>query len=314
MKKYINNELNHAYKLFEQNNNDEIKRTIDDLNKIKEDVFKAKDCSYESDNLSNLINIKLNNYIYSFILSVIDLYAAIPLLETETSMKYPIIRKQIISDKYIYDFSNRILEYENFTNNFSFNKNNLKIFENAHPLLKRSDSRCLIYKKYYDNNAIILLNRYNNITDLVGPLKKFIELLEFNNNVAFSNNTEIIEYYMQHKTIQKLINNGSSEAKKLLIISIDNMVYNARLLKKSVHNKDWKHLTGKTVFKLLDFINHAIAIELVNNGISLNELFDYLKNCSNNEYINISDLSIEKDSIENNIKIYANKLTKKQYI
>jgi len=313
MKKYINSELNNAYKLFEQNNTNEIKKTIDGLNKLKEDIFKTKDCSYESDTLSNLINIKLNDSIYNFILSIIDIYAAIPLLETETSIKYPIIRKQIISDKYIYDFSNRILETEKFTNKFSFNKNNLRIFENAHPLLKHSDSRCVIYKNYYDNKAIILLNRYNSITDLVGPLKKFIEILEFNNNIAFTNNTSILEYYMQHKAIQKLINNGNNDAYKLLIITIDNMAYNARLLKKNVHNKDWKHLTGKIVFKLLNFINHAIAIELINNNISLNEIFNYLENCPSDKYINISDLSIEKDNIENNIYIYINKLTKKQY-
>ena len=313
MKKYINNELNHSYELFEQNKNNNIKRTIDELNKLKNDIFKTKDCSYDSDTLSNLINIKLNDSIYNFILSIIDLYASIPLLETETSMKYPIIRKQIISDNYIYDFSNRILEAENFSNNFKFDKYNLKIFENAHPLLKRSDSRCIIYRKYYDNKAIILLNRYNNITDLVVPLKKFIEILEFNNNITFSNNTEIFEYYMQHKTIQKLISNGNHDAHKLLITSIDNMVYNARLLKKNVHNKDWKHLTGKTVFKLLDFTNHAIAIELVNNNISLNDLYSYLSNHSNNEYININDFSINTHNIENNINTYVNKLTKKQY-
>ena len=314
MKKYINNELNYAYEKYELNNDDKINKTIEDLNKLKEDVFKLKNYSYDSDTLSNLINIKLNDYIYSFILYLIELYIFIPLLETETSIKYPIIRKQIISDKYIYDFSYRILESEKFLINFSFNKNNLKIFENNHSLLKKSDSRCVIYKKYYANKAIMLLNRYNNITDLVAPLKKFIEVVDFNDNILFSNNSQIFEYYMQHKTIQKLINNGNIDAYKLLISTIDSMVYNARLLKKSTENKDWKHLTGNIVFKLLDFANHAIAIELVNNNISINELFNILRNSPNDEYINISKLPIKKDNIENNINNYVNKLTKKQYL
>ena len=313
MKKYINNELNCANKLYEQSKNDDIKSTIDELNKLNNDLFKYKDHSFESDLLSNIINIKLNDSTYNFIIYLLNLYSSVPQLETETSTKYPIVRKQIISDNYIYEFANRVLKCEKFTKPFTFSPKTLHIFENNSSIFKKSDSRCIVYRNYYTKNATILLNKYNSIRDLVHPLRKFIEVIEYNEGINFSNKTLIIEYYMQHKAIQELINRGNNDAKKYLLTIIDTMVYNARLLKKSVTNKNWKNLPSSTIFKLLDFTNHAISIELINNNISLNELYTELQSLSNDEYINISQISIENSSLKNNIDNYVKKYIKKQY-
>lgn len=310
---FINNELHYAHKVYNERQDNNIIKTIEELESIKKDIFKYKDNSCESDLLRNLIDVKLSDSIYSFMLFMIEIYSKIPQLETETSIKYPIIRKQYISDKYIYDFSNRLLKNEKISIHFTFNNNNLIIFDNKNFKFKKPDSRCIVYKRYYTNNSMILLNKYNSIRDLVLPIKKFIEIIEYNNNIPFSNNTEIMEYYLQHKAIKKLIDAGNKDAYKLYISLVDNMVYNARLLKKQINNKDWKHLQPTIIFKLLDFTNQALAIELVNSNISFNDLYNILNSNNLNEYIDINNMPINKESVKANNKIYRNTLEKKQY-
>lgn len=308
---FINNELYSAHKIINQNM--DVIKTIENLETIKNDIFKHHDNSCETELYKKMINVKLNDQIYSFILFLIELYSSIPQLETETSYKYPIIKKQYISEKYIYEFSNRILKEENFSKPFNFNGKSLIIFKNQ-SRFKRNDSRCIVYSRYYTNDIMILLNRYNNIRDLVQPLKKFIEIINYYENISFTNETEIIEYYIYHKAINKLIVHGNKEANKLYMTSIDNMVYNARLLNNKIKDKDWKHLPAKIIFKLLDFTNHAIALELnSNNEIALNDLFSLSQNNNTDKYPDINLLPIKRNNVENHIDNHINKLLKKQY-
>lgn len=278
-------------------------KTKRDLEAIKKDFCDNKGGYGEMEKFVNLANIKMNPNFYEFIKQIAEYYAKMPLTETETSTKIPIVEKRkYISDNIIISFLNKLYNEElNTPGKVRFSNENIKIFRNSF-LGKKFNDGCMVYHNYYNGYSVLLLRRYFSIKDFIISACKCVELLpeiEFEN---YDNIVNIMTYYMKYKALEKIRTEFiQKDADALNIQFTDRLIMTARKIKSVTNNKCWDDIPKNDQAYILNFIDRVIAINLIiEKCTSLNEMLK-LGN-ENGVLFNIEDFSIDTETILNNTK------------
>ena len=308
MEIFLDNEVKKAKRL-KRIHGDDISlydKTIEQISSIKNDLFKCKDGSYETIFLNNLFNIKIDDNLFNFIMTIVNEYANIPLLEIESSIEYPVLSKMNISDNYLLYYPNKILKEQGITELF-LSRENFKIFEISTFNRLKMYERAILYNRYYTNESFILLNKYYSVIDLIEPIKTTILLLNYNN---YNNSSHILRYFIEHKALNYLIDNNNIDSINYNHIIIDNLVRKARQIKRVCQNIDRTHLDKTAIKNIIDFIDHVLGLELSRLDITYEELSTLLNNSNT---ISLKNLPISESSIIEKANNYTEKILKKQY-
>lgn len=81
------------------------------------------------------------------------------------------------------------------------------------------------------------------------------------NDLDYNNTINIMQYYMQAKSLQLYNEFNSREADKLNLLINDSLIYEARTMKKML-NSGWDNLSIFYKGKILDFTNQIIGMQL----------------------------------------------------
>ena len=252
-------------------------------------------------------NLPCNNIqtIYNEAYNIIKRYSNMSLLETELPLDYPILRTRRKPDKeQIINFINEVYNEEmpeyntpNITNE------NIKIF--SLPLIKKiiNNGKCVLYKQYYEDRSIILLNSYYNIKDYINSTSIAVETYIYNYSDAKIN---LLKYYMKNRALLKLKRTQYyKDCIDYELIYRDSLILTARLLLNLIDNNNFDNLDNEVKQAIQDFINNTLALELSKNtNVTLYDLSNktYDELLSNINSIDNNNLCFSENELLNNAK------------
>lgn len=273
MKKYLKKELASAKEaLFRADTIDKSQaaiRAVNELYLLQTD-YQEKTRRLETSKLINLGGVTISDELFAFIKAIIQIYAEMPLLETESTMEYPVLcSTKKLGHNQLRNFYNSLYDKEYGESNFS--EDNTKIVE---PSLYRSltfaSGTCYVYHSLQGPKMVI--EREHSIRDLVVPSREGIMMIDEFSNQPYNSLMDVAKYYMEYQALKKLEDTSlSTEAKKYSAITIDNQILLARMYKRKLD--EGTDLSQVDIAKLINYINQVIGYNLArHNHASLSSL------------------------------------------
>lgn len=239
-----------------------ITNMINNIYNIQNDLFINKKNTYKC---SKFISLGLTNpsqELLELIQQLVDIYADMPLLETESSIEYPTLKTIKEDTDIMLNFWNHVYNSEMPKMKMPlFTANNVNIINSS--VIKRifSNGECMIYHSFKLQKQKLILKKSYTIKDFVIPCKAGILMLPNINDLDYNNTINIMQYYMQAKSLQLYNEFNSREADKLNLLINDSLIYEARTMKK-ILNSGWDNLSIFYKGKILDFTNQIIGMQL----------------------------------------------------
>ncbi len=246
----------------------------DDLDKLKKaektyleleafDLFDPIKEKISSDRAS-IYDDTIDSDFLNFAIDIINIMSGMPLLETEAVIQYPTLRTtKKVSDREIRDFWNQVFNKE--TNSTLFTKDNtIFIRPSFIQRLTATNGRFAIYNNYITDSKTLILHRFESPRDFVNPY-----FMQMSGYIRKSNYSNILEYYMQGRSIQNL---SSGDRADLTYIYYDRLVFKARMLKAYINRG------GLSASKRLEIVNYAdevIGLILTQESCTLKELANF---------------------------------------
>lgn len=298
---------------------DNIINMMNNIYNIQNDLFINKKSTYKYTKLINLGTMNPNQELLELIQQLVNIYADMPLLETESSIDYPTLNT--IKDKKI----DVMLKFWNYVYTSEIPKLEMPLFTFRNvdiidcSAIKRIfiNGKCMVYHSFKLQQPKLILKKFYTIKDFINPCGAGILMLPNINCLDYNNTINIMQHYMRAKSLQMYHEFNSREVDKLNLLINDNLIYEARTMKKML-SFGWDNLSLFYKGKILDFTNQIIGMQLSErNDITLEQLlpqnnsnFDKsysleLLNSSNNEIIeNSKQLALKykrRDIREKNI-------------
>lgn len=268
---------------------------INNLYNIQDELFINKQNSYNITKYSQLGMIQHKQEFIELVTQLMDIYANMPLLETESSIEYPTL------SSYKAKNMNNLLRFWNYVFQNELSTLNMPLFtlKNVEFIncsaIKRifTSGKCMVYNSFKLQQPKLILKRFYNIKDFITPCGNGIMMMS---NINQINNREIIntlQYYIKSRALQIYQEINSKEAYKLHLINNDNLVYDARILRRLM-NSGWDNLSLFHKGKLLDFVNNIMGTLLSEqDNVTLDSLLahiydneeDFFDLCPYNEII-----------------------------
>lgn len=246
---------------------------INNIYNIQNDLFINKNNTYKCTKLISLGLMNPNQELLELIQQLIDIYADMPLLETESSIDYPTLKTTKVHTDVMVNFWNHV-----YTSEISkmklplFTSDNVDIINCS--AIKRIfiNGECMVYHSFKLQKSKLILKKYYTIKDFIIPCETGILMLPNINCLDYNNTINIMQYYMRAKSLQMYHEFNSREADKLNLLINDNLIYEARTMKKML-NLGWDNLSLFSKGKILDFTNQIIGMQLSErNDITLEQL------------------------------------------
>ncbi len=318
MKKFIEEEISRTVNELSKNKNSDensnLIKTLSNLKSIENDIKQKTNITNEN-RMLYLANTQINDDIINTVLKFAELYAAIPLLETESSMRYPSLgTNSSISKLDIISTINKIYNIELETqNNDFFTSKNIKIFDVN--FIKRLFSKpyCIIYNNYYDNNSYILLNRFYSIKDFILAGSMGVEILP-DYKQQYNNSINIMRLFMQKRIISHLSQiNDCPDCFAYEQILMDCKIINSRSVLDLLKKFELKNLSrGRTAF-ILNFFDGIIADVLAQTkDINLKKLMDILPN--DDSMVDYSQFNLDETVKKEFVKESKFRITGQRYL
>lgn len=304
MKHYLENELKIIKKLIKKTepNTEQYNNLEKSKNYILSIINNEK---IEKDVSFNIYEFK--DLLYMFI----NTYSDMKLLDTEFPLDYPMLPSKKIQIDEILKFIN-LLYYDEIPESYctTISSNDIKIFSNSVIKSLIKEGNCVVYKRFYKNETIILLDSYNNIKDLIIPAYKSIDIMPYLYfDDYYSQKKDLISNYLKFRAINKLKNTKySKEAIDYELIIRDSLIIASRAYKKYLNLEE--EINIEDYNQLINYLNTVLALELSKNcNITLAEL-------TNASYLDIlkqnTELLPNNVGLEDNSKLMKVKnLTKK---
>lgn len=304
MKHYLENELKIIKKLIKKTEPNT--EQYNNLEKSKKYILSIiNNEKIEKDVSFNIYEFK--DLLYMFI----NAYSDMKLLDTEFPLDYPMLPSKKIQIDEILEFINS-LYYDEIPESYctTISSNDIKIFPNSVIKSLIKEGNCVVYKKFYKNETIILLDSYNNIKDLIIPAYKSIDIMPYlYYDDYYSQKKDLISNYLKFRAINKLKNTKySKEAIDYELIIRDSLIIASRAYKKYLNLEE--EINIEDYNQLINYLNTVLALELSKNcNITLAEL-------TNASYLDIlkqnTELLPNNVGLEDNSKLMKVKnLTKK---
>lgn len=282
-------------------------KTKRNLEAIRKDFCERRNGYGELEKFLNLANIKMDSSFLDFVKQIADYYSIMPLTETESTIKMPILpKRKYITDDIIISFLNKLYNAElNTVDYIRFTEGNIKIFRNTF-FGKKFNDGCIAYHNYYENYSKLILRRYFDINDFVVTGAKCVELLpeiEFRN---YDNIVNIIVYYMKFK-VQNIIKSeyNLKDSDTLNLQMRDNLIISSRKIKRLLKEKSWDQIEKYNQAFILNFIDKIIASILVlEDCISLKDMLNLAS--ENGNLFDIKSFNIKQEVILSKIKEKSN--------
>lgn len=310
MKHYLQNELklvNKNIKKYDVNSSEYLNSI-----KTKKHIMNLLE-NKESIKMDTSNKLSLDQY-HDLIVGLINTYSKMKLLDTEFPLDYPMLKVRKISVEEIIEFIHS-LYYEELPDYYAatFNLENIKLFN--YSIIKRiiKDGNCQIYRKYYKNESIILINSYNNIKDFIIPASKSIETmpyLYYDENMKLKH--DLMENYMKFRSTEKLKKTTYyKDANDYELIQRDSLIIAARAIKNMINIDEKFDILDEESYSIItSFMNTTLGLELSKrDDITLNELLSstYTDILSYFENIKYDEVGLE----DNYEIVKIKKLTKK---
>lgn len=315
MKKFFKEELILARRALTQATSvtdyNNITNMINNIYNIQNDLLINKKDAYNCAKIIRLGMANSNQELLGWMQQLVDIYADMPLLETESSIDYPTLKTTKREEiDVMLGFWNRVYMSETSMLKMPlFTFNNVDIIKC--PTIKRIfiNGKCMVYHSFKLQQPKLLLKKYYTIKDFISPCGDGILMLPNISYLNYNNSINMMQHYMKAKSLQMYSKIDSRESNKLTLLINDNLIYEARLMRKML-NLGWNNLSLFYKGKILDFTNHIIGIQLSEkNNITLDMLLSQNNSGLENDY-KLKSLNSSHDEIIENSKQLALKYKK----
>ncbi len=308
MENFLKEELKLAQKALMQAKSEEeyinIIDAINNIHNIQDDFFINKQNTVNAKKYCQLGTENPTAEYLMFITQLIDIYADMPLLETESYIDYPILKSNKSTPvSTILNFWNYVLSTEMSTLNMPLlTIKNVAFIDCS--AIKRilTNGKCTVYHSFQSQQPKLILKRFYNIKDFMIPCGSAMMMSPNINQLNDNGIINTMQYYIITKALHMYQELNNREAVNLKLIINDNLIYEARALRKLI-NLGWNNLSIFYKGKILDFADHIIGMMLSEkNDTTLDMLLSQY--FGNNQ--SISHLISYNEIIENTKKLSLN--------
>jgi hypothetical protein len=283
-------------------------KTKRSLEAIRRDFCEKEKGRCEMEKYLSLSKINIADDFIKFVLAIANEYAKYPLSETESSKKIPYLpTRKYITNEEIITFLNEIYNDELKSKNIiRFNEGNIRIFQNSF-LHKKFTKLCVPYHNYHELYSILILNKYDNVNNLIIPASKAIELLPEIQFRSYDNIINIMTYYMKYRAMAKIRDEYNQvDAINYYRMSFERLIIDARQIILMFRNKKWNELSNYQQSCVLNFIDNALGAYIADNeNISLKDMVNIIG--ENGNIFDMDSFNLSPDSIFSGVKELAYK-------
>ena len=252
------------------------KKTGEELQKVYNYLFENS-LTYQQER-DNQLNTNIDEEFFTFIQHVFSICDETPLLETESTIQYPdLYSAKKRKDSEIYNFINAVYHSELPSHETDVvDTDNFKIF---HPSfikkIRVGAGNIVVYNDFMDDRRKMVLERFDNVRDLIFTAGRAVELIDRPLDSKYSNALNVMNYFMRSRSAKYLT---GFEGDKQERIAFDNIIYGVRKYARAINDmtvEEFNSLNSSIKAELLDMVDRILGYSLARmNNISLQTLVD----------------------------------------